>query len=340
MNKSYSTYITYHFVPRATWLRRLLAAMLIIALGSFGVTAQTFDLARYGIIAAGYSGIAALGEGRYAVVSDMDKGGRIRMWHIDTDGRRVEVKDISNKKQPPAELSALTDLEGICYDSRDTSLWISSEAAGRVVELDLEGMPTGRELPIPSAYGKGHIQPNRGFEALAYDPTRHCLWTCTEAPVRGDSVSRILRFDLPEDATPIAEPITYIYRMDGPQTTESGHSHVHGISAVAVLADGRLLVLEREAFIPDHYLGSKCWCKLFVYDPTTEEKHLATSWTTSFGLLDLSFANYEGMCILPSNDADTPTLLLISDSQGGYGIGRWHLRDYLKLLPLTSEMLR
>ena len=111
------------------------------------------------------------------------------------------------------------------------------------------------------------------------------------------------------------------------------------------MPDGQLLVLEREAFIPKVKLGAFCQCKLYVIDPLHGEpwkisepmsqdtpflkKRLLTEWKTRLGLLDRSFANYEGMCLGPQLQDGSQVLILISDSQDQYaGV----LRDWMKTI--------
>ena len=42
----------------------------------------------------------------------------------------------------------------------------------------------------------------------------------------------------------------YAYRMESPTMKQGGRLHLHGVSEVTALADGRLVVLEREVRIP------------------------------------------------------------------------------------------
>ena len=111
------------------------------------------------------------------------------------------------------------------------------------------------------------------------------------------------------------------------------------MSEICALPDGSLLVLEREANIPGTSVkeatGAVVKCKLYRVEPAktkvgkTLEKHLVTRIDTR--ALDLSFANYEGMCLGPVLKDGTRVLILVSDSQAGYkGI----LRDWFKTIIL------
>lgn len=121
-----------------------------------------------------------------------------------------------------------------------------------------------------------------------------------------------------------------------------------GVSELCTLPDGRLLVLEREAFVPQQKIGAFCHCKLYVVDPAVSvlvplssplspdvpcmQKTLLTEWRTSLTLLGRSFANYEGMCLGPCLKDGSQVLLLVSDSQDQYG---GVLRDWIKSIVIA-----
>jgi hypothetical protein len=114
------------------------------------------------------------------------------------------------------------------------------------------------------------------------------------------------------------------------------HATRPGIVALAAQADGSLLVLEREARIARRYNGSRCWNRLFSFRPETGQKRQIHAWKTRFNVFDTRFANYEGMCFGRPLTDGRQTLLLVADSQGGYGRGPWHLKDRLRLLVLPA----
>lgn len=305
-----------------------LITLIITTLSVLTLSAQTYDLASFGIPPGGYSGITHIGQGRFAVVSDTDSAGAFHLWQLTADPK-VTVTRIPTTLH--TTLTHFTDQEDIAYDERDHTLWIVSEAAQRIAEVDTLGRATGRELIIPPTYGPRAIRPNRGFEALAYDASHHALWTTTESPLRTDTTQSVdlLCFSL---ATLSLQGQPLRYTLDAPRATKPGRAHYHGVSAITVLPDATLLVMEREVYIAQHYLGSRSWVNLYRYSPTLPRKELLHAWTTSFSLRDLSFANYEGLCAVPSPEEPGYTLYLVSDSQHRYGIGRWHLRDWLRVI--------
>lgn len=142
------------------------------------------------------------------------------------------------------------------------TLFISSERAQTIVEYNLDGEPTGRQLNVPDMFAKAKIVSNNGFEALAYNIITDKFWTTTERPLKADSsedfmnklgaggpVLRIQSF-----TSDLESAGQYFYVMDRPVKTEeegaAARAYVHGVSAMTALDDGSLLVLEREVFVP------------------------------------------------------------------------------------------
>ena len=64
-----------------------------------------------------------------------------------------------------------------------------------------------------------------------------------------------------------------------------------------------------------------------VFQPL--QKHLVAEWTTAVGLLDLSIANYEGMCLGPRLHDGRQVVVLTADSQNQYAgiLPDWLLAD-------------
>ena len=139
-------------------------------------------------------------------------------------------------------------------------------------------------------------------------------------------------------------------RMESPTMKQGGRLHLHGVSEVTALADGRLVVLEREVRIPKGYIGAKARCRLFIVNPGPEnavdegtdmnslpestymEKTEIADFTTRLNLLRMNFANYEGMCPGPRLADGRQTLLLIDDTQAGAGNSLFRLSEHLKVI--------
>ena len=216
------------------------------------------------------------------------------------------------------------DCEGIAFVPSVGELFVSSENQ-EIRGYDLAGQATGKALRIPKDLGSKNIQSNRGFEALTFNDATGLFWTTTESPLKSDTfLPRILRL---QSFNTEGEPLErYLYQIGEPQKTSAGtQAYVHGVPALAALDDGRLLVLEREVYVPkggfwDKLSNSFTRIDLYLVDPVHDtagilRKSLLCSFRT--GALDL--ANFEGMCLGPALPDGARPLLLIADSQRGSG---------------------
>lgn len=302
------------------------------------------NLAKWGIASADYSAITPLGGGRYAVVSDKERRAGFRVWRIvqGADGQVVSVKDEGFFGEEA--IVAARDCEGLACMPQRGRVYVSGEADQCVVEHDMKGRLTGRELNVPPAFSCDSIRPNAGFEALCYDSLRDLLWLTTECTLPADGAapssadrenSNLLRL---QAFTPDLQPsVQCLYRTDVPAIRRGGRLYVMGVSAMCALPDGRLLVLEREVNVPPRYVGAECRVKIYAVRPDASAaqplpKQLVAAFSTHLGLFARSFANYEGMCPGAPTADGRPTLLLISDSQSGAGRGRVWLKDYIKVV--------
>lgn len=286
------------------------------------------DLVGYGQ----YSGITYVGGTHYAVVHDKLGGGGIVFFdiHFREDGTVAFIA----KNVPPGTEGTGIDSEGIAYVPSIRTLFVSAEADQSIREYDLKGYPTGRRLNVPEDLGIGHITHNQGFEALTYSDKTHLFWTVTEGPLPGDEGNLLRLQSFGEDLEPAHR---YLYRMEEPDAlAQEADAYVHGVPALAALPDGRLLVLEREVYVPSGSIGDKLsgaftTVKIFVVKPVPgKEGPLRKRLVKQFRTSALSsFANYEGMCLGPALPDGRPTLLLIPDSQDGSGgLTQEYLRVY------------
>lgn len=316
-------------------MKRLITLLLVLLPAA--AMAQEFHVKMYpqarlsGNVRSGqYSGITYLGEDLYAVVDDKLPGGGIVYMHI-------PVRDYGRVRMgiPEATSSGSVkgrDNEGIAFVPATQKLWVSSEADQRIREYSLDGVETGRELRIPVAFGTGGITPNMGFEALTFSPATALFWTVSEGPLKGETAQRLQSFTA--DGAPAGQ---FLYEMDAPTQSGTGTSaYVFGIPALAALDDGRLLVLEREVYVPSGSVFEKAFrsftrMKIYLVDPNAAAagsllpKQAVASWTTSA----LNLANFEGMCLGPTLSDGSRCLLLIADSQGGSG---GLTSEYIKLI--------
>lgn len=322
------------------------------------------SLSKWHIGAAQYSGITNIGGNRYALVSDKEPADGFFIFRIDQNATTGEVTQVylegfKGNKSPKVDAQGISirDCEGVAYMPSRKTIFISGEGDQRILEYDLNGQPTGQELNVPTIFSSKKIVFNYGFEALCYDSIAHRFWTTTESTLPADGpaagpqhpgVKNLLRLQAFNDQLqPVAQ---YAYRMDAGRADDFGKIYVFGVPELTSLPDGRLLVLEREANVTSGGLSSTVRCKLFVVDPTHCEqidsqtslkdlsnnhflsKKLLADWTTHVQPFNISFANYEGMCLGRRLADGRQTLLLVNDSQGGYRKGPFRLKDYIKVI--------
>lgn len=264
----------------------------------------------------------------------------------------------------------------------DSTLVITSEGYCRLKEYPV--LPTSANAPKisyqqnfwESRWPSSDFYPNYNFESLAFDSVRQYLWTIPESTLRKDGQPatpqnglanrlRLMRLDWGKmkenrNKEEYSEQVsnkkdsrymmTYAYQMDQPSTHKKADIYVMGVSELCALPDGRLLVLEREAFIPKIKIGAFCKCKLYLVNPLNSEKfsmkekfssdtpflkkRLLTEWKTGLSLSKRSFANYEGMCLGPKLEDGSQVIILLSDSQDQYaGI----LKDWFKTIVIRKE---
>jgi len=292
--------------------------------------------------AGNYSGITWLGGSQYAVVNDKSPTAGFCLMTIDIDSlngkiRNACVDTFLTSGQPNR------DEEGICYLSRVRTLFISGETDNRIIEYRLDGTLTGRQLAVPDVFQTACH--NGGFEALTYQDATRRFWTTSEFTLTADGICPTIKNKIPNrlrlqafnDSLQPCEQ--YWYETDVSVMKKQKGRSVLGVSALAALADGRLVVLEREIFTSRKKIGSFVQVKLYVVQPdqhptgTLLPKKLLTSFRTKINLTARSFANYEGLCAGPPLADGRLVLVLIADSQNQY---RGYLRDWLRTVVIDN----
>lgn len=295
--------------------------------------------------AGNYSGITWLGGDRYAVVNDKSPSAGFYLMTIRLDslsGQIVEAHTDSflTSGQPNR------DEEGICYVPQTNTVFVSSEADGQIVEYAMDGQLTGRRMNIPEVFRTAYS--NRGFESLTYNAATHRFWTTSENTLSTDGPKPSIHQKIPnqlrlqsfgDDLQPREQ---YWYLTDSSAVKSTTGKSTLGVSALAALDDGQLIVLEREIRVTEKYIGSFVQVRLYRVDPTRQtpgqvlEKQLLAEFRTSVNLTDRSFANYEGLCAGPRLADGRQVLLLIADSQDQY---KGWLKDWLKTIVFSPEQL-
>ena len=294
------------------------------------------NMSQWNVPAANYSGITPIGGNRYAVVSDKQDADGFYEFLItqnETTGQveKVEVAAFHGNggKQ--------RDAEGIAYFPDRQTVFISAEDDQRIKEYNLDGTLTSKELAVPDYLSLDKINSNYGFEALTYSDETALFWTCTENTLKADGeassdknrVSAKLRMQSFDRNMQPQQQV--LYETDVPQAQGEVKQIAFGVPELLALPDSTLLVLEREFLVAQGYLGSYVTNKIYKVNPASQGKTLQAQWTTNLGLFSQTIANYEGMCLGAKLKDGRQTILLISDSQGGYGNSLFHLKDYIRV---------
>ena len=290
-----------------------------------------------GIAAGEYSGITHIGGDNYAVVDDNLPGSGILFFRIPIDETGT-VGTVSMRPTEGAATGKKRDSEGIAFVPDKGCFYVSSEKHQEIREYDLRGMATGAGLQVPEDLSSKSIASNRGFEALTYHAGTGLFWTTTESPLKRDTFfPRILRLQsFDRDGNPAGR---FLYQTGNPSISDSSgaQAYVFGVPALAALDDGRLIVLEREVYVPKGGMLTKLRdsfsrMDLYVVDPAGDPAGiLRKAPLCSFRTGALDLANFEGMCLGPTLPDGRRCLVLIADSQNSSG---GLIDEYVKVILL------
>ena len=293
-----------------------------------------------------YSGITKVSDTRYAVVHDSANGGGIYFLDL-SFGSGGSLKSCTcTVPEGTSSGASSRDAEGIAYFAPSNTLFVSFEGDQSILEYDMDGKPTGRSLAVPADMAPSKIGGNYGFEALDYNDNTELFWTTTEETLNADADlarggSQLLR--LQSFGSDLKAKDRYFYLLDAPQKSASGaRNYAFGVSDILALDDGKLLIMEREAFIPagsdvggyvDILFNTVVYIRIYEVDPVHDaggilNKRLVKDFTINGAL---SFANYEGIGFGPTIGGKQ-SVLMISDSQDRY---MSVLQDWLKVLTLN-----
>ena len=217
-------------------------------------------------------------------------------------------------------------------------MFVSGERDGQIIEYNMDGQLTGRQLDIPEVFRTAYS--NSGFEALTYNAATSRFWTTTENALRADhGESNKLRLQsFGNDLKPREQ---YWYQTDSSAVHGRKGQSILGVSGLAALDDGQLIVLEREVWKARKGIGSFVHVKLYVVHPASQQpgemlqKRLLTEFRTRINLTARSFANYEGLCVGPALADGRQLLVLVADSQNQY---KGWLKDWFKTIVVTDAV--
>ena len=295
------------------------------------------------VSAGNYSGIAWLGGTKYAIANDKSPTAGFYLMTIETDNLTGELLMVREDTFLTSGLPN-RDEEGICYMPQTQTVFVSGEDDQEILEYNLQGQLTGRKLNIPEVFKTAYS--NGGFEALTYQVATQRFWTTSENTLKADgqkpTVKRKIgnRLRLQSFGDDLQPKEQYWYETDSAVTRKHKGRSILGVSGLAALDDGRIVVLEREMFFPKKQIGSYSLVKLYLVDPTQQQpgemlqKTLLTEFRTKVNLTRRSFANFEGICVGPRLADGRQLLVLVCDSQNQY---RGVMKDWFKTVILSSK---
>ena len=292
------------------------------------------------VSAGNYSGITWLGGSKYAIANDKSPTAGFHLMTIITDSITGELLSVREDTFLTSGMPN-RDEEGICYVPHTQTVFMCGEEDQEILEYNLQGQLTGRKLNIPEIFKTAYS--NSGFEALTYQANSHRFWTTSENTLKADgkkpTIQRKIknRLRLQSFGDDLQPKEQYWYESDSTLTRKHKGRSILGVSGMAALEDGRIIVLERELYIPKKQIGSYSQIKLYLVDPSQQQpgevlrKTLLTEFRTKMNLRRRDFANYEGICVGPRLADGRQLLILVSDSQNQY---RGLLKDWFRTIVL------
>jgi hypothetical protein len=236
------------------------------------------------------------------------------------------------------------DYEGIAYAGGRHSYFISEEDTPTVHEYDVTALTQSAVYAAPTGFG-GNSRANLGLESLSLNAAGTRLYTANEEALtidgpRATSTNgtnvRIVEYSITGN-TPgagVSELHQFVYHVDAvPQADGSGTTHVgqSGLSDMAVLPDGRLLMLERSVYYT--HLGidfPNFESRIYLVDPSaatpladptkaiTDAPNSATPITKTLLYRGTQF-NMEGLGVGPATDRGISILGITDDSKASTG---------------------
>ena len=325
---------------RLLWTALMLLPLTVIAQEVTLLKQKAFPKT---VSAGNYSGITWLGASRYAIANDKSPTAGFYLMTIETDSITGELLTVREDTFLTSGLPN-RDEEGICYMPESQTVFVSGEADQEIIEYNLQGQLTGRKLNIPEVFKTAYK--NGGFEALTYQPKTHRFWTTSEFTLKADgekpTIERKIknRLRLQSFGDDLQPKEQYWYESDSTIIKKHKGRSIVGVSGLAALDDGRIVVLEREMYFPKKQIGSFALVRLYVVNPTLHKpgeilsKTLLTEFCTKVNLTRRSFANYEGICVGPKLADGRQLLILVCDSQNQY---RGVLKDWFKTVILPAS---
>jgi hypothetical protein len=293
----------------------------------------------------GLSGIAWLGDDRYAAIMDNSNQVVLFSLALARDGTPQEPTDVE-----VVTLAEKHDYEDIApcpeplqkrivgrrirqgFSDPGQCLLVAEEDTPAIRAISLTDGSLLGIIPTPKEFATR--RPNRGFESLDIEPDGRHIWTANEEALPADgpaatstagTVVRLARIAIPEpNEKATQKPVQLAYAVDAP------HAFVRvfqgeplsGIAALAGLGDGLLLVLERAGCpgLPPFENRIYLVDTNNATDITAIEGDLVAQVDRHVGKFllwkDQLGCNLEGLCLGPSLGGKRKSLLAIADNNG------------------------
>lgn len=295
----------------------------------------------------GLSGIAWLGDDRYAAIMDNSDTLILFSLPLARDGtpreprdvtavtlaERHDYEDVAVCPEPLQErIAARRIRQGFPDPGRCLLVCEEDTPAIRAISLD-DGSLLG-VIPIPEVFSRQRY--NRGLESLHIDADGRHIWTANEealdvdgppAEVDVGTVVRLARITIPEPGEAVrGEPVQLAYAVDPPHAFVRlfAGAVLSGVTAVTGLGEGKLLVLERSGCpgLPPFENRIYLIDSRDAADATPIARDLAAHpdklvpkqllWRDQLG------CNVEGVCLGPRLQGPARTLIAVADN-GGVG---------------------
>ena len=288
----------------------------------------------------GVSGITRVEGDDYLVICDHEEGeevaSQVRPLKLKfaADTGRIAALEFA----PGFRAGENNDSEDIAWDGELRRFYLADERRPSIREFFADGTPTGREVPVPEMFLTNWVF-NLTFESLALSPDGRWLWTANEQalPVDGPRTDteprvsplvRILGFRREQPGGEWRLERSFAYRVD---PSEGMLDVANGVAAMLALADGSLLVLEREVSTVTsgrariYRLGAAAMAaasEIAAVPALANARFTAVAKGKALvdfdhrresSLLDYRMRAYEGMCLGPVLADGSQLLILVAD---------------------------
>jgi len=301
------------------------------------------------------SGFVRVDDGHYLAIGDAhacvhhmtirtDPDGKIRSATVD---RPLLLRDGDGRVY--ADATEGEDREGIIFDPKSGSVWISNEQTGgdrRRSSIERHRLSDGRLTALirwdsdPMLAVYEHAHRNRGWESLTRSEDGGEIWTANEEALEVDGpmateknggVVRLQKFDSAmrprAQYAYVVDP--YAAKIQSPLLLAG--KEISGLSELLAISRGRLLALER-AFAGDSTGEANLRSRIYLIELTgatdVSQGDLGSGlvgrdyvpvkktllWERNWGL---SNSNFEGMALGPSLPGGGRALFLVADNNVG-----------------------